>query len=120
MPAAVRNTLIVLALAGAVYALPGGGDAATFVGSLLSTLILFGMVFAGWRLYRENRVEIYSLGDTHRGLLYGALGAGIVAGAGYDKLVRYGSGAQIFIWFVLVGGASYALVVVFRHWREHA
>ena len=120
MPAAVRNTLIVLALAGAVYALPGGGDAANFVGSLLSTLILFGMVFAGWRIYRENRVEIYSLGDMHRALLYGALGAAVVAAAGYDKLVRYGKGAQIFIWFVLIGGASYALVVVFRHWRANA
>jgi hypothetical protein len=118
--AGARNTLIILAIAGAVYALPGGSDAADFTGSLLSTLLLFGFVFAGWRVYRERRVEIYSLGDTHRAMFYGALGAGVVAAAGYDRLVRYGSGAQIFIWFVLVGGASYCLTMVYRHWRENA
>jgi hypothetical protein len=112
--------VIILAIAGAVYALPGGGDAADFVGSLLSTLLLFGLVFAGWRMYREHRVEIYSLGDRHRALFYAAIGTGVVAAAGYERLVRFGSGAQTFIWFVLVGGASYALAVVFRHWREHA
>jgi hypothetical protein len=118
LPAA-RNTLIVLAIAGAVYALPGGSNAADFVGSLLSTLLLFGLVFAGWRMYREHRVELYSLGDRNRALLYGAVGAGVVAAAGYDRLVRFGNGAQIFIWFVLVGGASYALFFVYRQWREY-
>lgn len=120
MPKGVRNALIVVLLAAAVYALPGGSDTADFAGSLLSTLLIFGFAFAGWRLYREHRVELYSLGDTHRALFYGALGAGIVAAAGYNRLVRNGSGLQIFIWFVLVGGASYALMVVYRHWREHA
>lgn len=120
MPAGLRNTLIILAIAGLVYALPGGGDAADFVGSLLSTLLMFGLAFAGWRLYREHRVDIYSLGDTHRAMLYGAFAAAVVAAAGYDRLVREGNGAEIFIWFVLMGGASYAVVTVYRYWRSNA
>jgi hypothetical protein len=119
VPTGLRNALIVLLLAAAVYALPGGSDAADFAGSLISTLLVFGFAFAGYRLYRDHRVELYSLGDTHRAMLYGALAGGILAAAGYDRMVRFGSGLQVFVWFVIVGAASWALVVVYRHWREN-
>ena len=32
-----------------------------------------GIGYLGLRLYRENRVALYGLGDRYRGLLYGAL-----------------------------------------------
>ncbi len=56
MSAGLRNTLIVLALAFAVYAVPGGGDTASFIGALLSTAILGALVFIVVRLYREHRL----------------------------------------------------------------
>jgi len=111
-----RNALIVVALGAAVFALPGGGDAADFVLALLSTLILVSFVVFGWRFYREHRVDIYSLGDRHRAALYGAIAVIVFALAGRVELLATGAGT--IVWFVLVGGAAYALYRVFVQWRE--
>jgi hypothetical protein len=94
----VRNILIVVAIAAAVFAIPGGGDAASFVAGLLSAGITATFAFIGARFYRENRVAIFSLGDGYRALLYGALA----------------------LWFALIGGASYALAVVWRYYRSYS
>jgi hypothetical protein len=112
-----RNVLIVLAVAAAVYFIPGGGDTASFVGALLSIGITLAFVLIGARLYREHRVEIYSIGDTHRALLYGAIGVAVLAMAAIGRL--FDSGAGILAWFVLVGGASLALAEVIRRYRSY-
>jgi len=114
--APVRNVLIVVALAAAVFALPGGGDTAAFVLAILSTLILMSFVAFGWRLYREHRVDLYSLGDGHRGALYAAIAALVFALAGRVQLLETSAGGVV--WFALVGGAIYALYRVFVHWRN--
>lgn len=116
MSRAVRNGLIVVAIAAAVFALPGGGDAADFVLALLSTLIMVSFVVFGWRFYREHRVDIYSLGDQHRGALYGAIAAIVFALAGRAELLDTGAGTLA--WFVLMGLAAYALYRVFVQWRD--
>jgi hypothetical protein len=113
---AARNALIVVAIAAAVFALPGGGDAAAVVGATLSTLITVAFVAFGWRFYREHRVDIYSLGDQHRGALYGALAAIVFALAGVGELMDTGAGTLA--WFVIMGVAVYALFRVFWQWRE--
>jgi hypothetical protein len=113
----VRNVLIIAAIAAAVAFVPGGGDTASFVGAFLSTAILasFVMIFA--RLYREHRVAIFSLGDRHRALLYGGLGAAVVAMAWRPKLFETGGGTAV--WFALLAGASVALYSVWRHHRSY-
>ncbi len=117
MSTTARNVLIVLALAAAVYALPGGGRSASFVEALLGILITASFAFLGWRLYRENRVAFFSLGDRHRGLLYGALGALVFALAARLRLFETSGGKLL--WVAIMGGAIYALVVVFRHYRSY-
>ncbi|MCW3012002.1 MAG: hypothetical protein JWO90_2406 [Solirubrobacterales bacterium] len=112
-----RNALIVVALAAAVYAIPGGGDSADFVAALLGILITASFAFIGYRLYRENRVAFFSLGDRYRGMLYGAIGAIVFAMAARVRLFESGPGALL--WVVLVAGAIYALVLVFRHHRSY-
>lgn len=118
MSVTTRNVLIVLALATMVYAIPGGRSSADFIAAVLSILITASFAFIGWRLYRENRVAIFSLGDRHRGLLYGAIGAAVLAMAVRGELFRSGPGALL--WFAVIGAASYALVVVYRHYRSNA
>src|SRR5262249_7701308 len=108
-----RNVAIVAVLAFAVFALPGGGTAANFFGALLSVLPTVGLGIFAARLYLEHRVEIYSLGDRHRGMLYGAFGVAVWTLAAGPKLFATGIGALI--WFCLMGGASYALYMVWRH-----
>lgn len=113
----LRNALIVALLALAVWALPGGGAAANFFGALLFVLItIFLVVFAG-RAYLENRVAIYSLGDRHRALLYGSLGVAVLTLAAGPRLFNTGLGTLL--WFMLMGGASYAVYLVWRHQREY-
>ena len=113
----VRNAAIVAVLALGVYALPGGGTAADFFAALLFVLLTVGLgIFAG-RLYLEHRVGIYALGDRYRGLLYGAFGVAVWTLAAGPKL--FDSNAGTVVWFVLMGGAAYALYMVYRHAREY-
>jgi hypothetical protein len=114
---ALRNALIVALLALAVWALPGGGAAADFFGALLFVLItIFLVLFAG-RMYMENRVAIYGLGDRYRALLYGSLGVVVLTLAAGPRL--FGTGLGTLVWFVLMGGAGYSMYLVWRHQREY-
>lgn len=115
---AAINLLVVLALAAAVFALPGGGDTADLVLALLSTLILMSFIAFGWRLYREHRIDLYSLGDAHRGALYGGIGAIVFALAARVRLLETGPGTLL--WFAIVSGAVVALYRVYVHWRSLA
>ena len=112
-----RNVLIVLALAAAAYFIPGGGDTASFIGAVLSIAIMLAIVLIAGRLYREYRTEIYSLGDTHRALLYGAIGLAVLAMAAIGRL--FDTGAGIMAWFVMIGAASVALATVWRRYRAY-
>jgi hypothetical protein len=112
-----RNLAILLVIAVAVYALPGGGRvAATFESALV---VAFGVAigYIGLRQYREHRVWLYGLGDRHRGLLYGAVAVGVFAWAARTRMWETGSGELL--WFVLVGCVVYALLEVFRHSRSY-
>jgi len=115
--AAVRNTLIILAIAAAVAFIPGGGDTADVVAAVLSVAILaaFVMIFA--RLYREHRMTIFGLGDRDRGILYGSLGIIVWALAARDKLFDTGAGTGL--WFALMIAAAFGLYTVWRNWRTY-
>lgn len=113
----LRNVLIILAVAAAVAFLPGGGDTAALVSALLGIALTVIFVLLGIRFYRENRVAIFSLGDKHRALLYGALGALVLALAGRVWLIRSGIGTLVFV--VLLVGAAGALYAVWQHHRAY-
>ena len=117
MTKTLRNVLIVVAVAAAVAFLPGGGKTAGFVGALISTSITVVIVLLVVRLYRENRVALFSLGDAYRGLLYGAVAAVVVALAGRGVLLDTGVGTLAF--FVLLFGAAAALYAVWQHYRSY-
>jgi CHASE2 domain-containing sensor protein len=114
----VRNVLIIVALGAAVAFVPGGGHTADFVSAVLGVAISAAIVLILARLYRENRVTIFGLGDTHRALLYGAIGLVVVAMAARRSL--FDTGAGTLAWFVMVAGASFALYTVWRHYREYS
>jgi hypothetical protein len=113
----VRNVLIVLAIAAAVAFLPGGGQTAGLVGSLLSIGITVIFVVLGIRFYRENRVAIFSLGDRHRAIAYASLGALVLAFAGRSKLTQTGLGS--FVLLLLFAGAIGGAYAVWRHHRSY-
>jgi hypothetical protein len=112
-----RNVAILLAIAAAVYFLPGGGRAAsTFEAGLL---VAFGVAAAylGLRFYREYRISLHSLGDRRRGLLYGGVAVGLFAYVARKNMWQTGLGELA--WFLLVAGVLYVLLEVYRHSRSY-
>jgi hypothetical protein len=112
-----RNIAIVVAIAAAVYLLPGGGrGASTFEGALWAAFAV-GIGYFGLRLYREHRISLHSLGDRHRGLLYGGVALGVFAYMARSRMWETGLGELG--WWVLVGCVVYALLTVFRRSRSY-
>ena len=118
MGPAPRNILIILLIAAAVWALPGGGTAAAVVAGIIGAAFSVAIWLVLVYVYRNFRTTIFSLGDQYRGMLYGAGAAILFLGASYGRLLDTGVGT--FVWFALLGAAAYSLIAVFRHWREYA
>jgi hypothetical protein len=113
----VRNVLIILALAAAVAFVPGGGKTSDVIVQALQIAFLAGLAFVAYKLYRENRVTLYGLGDRNRALLYGAIGLAVLAVAGTQKL--WDTGAGTLVWFVMVAAAGFGVFTVYRASREY-
>ncbi len=127
-----RNVTIILAIAAAVYFIPGGGRASSTFEAALWAAFALGIGFLALRAYREHHVALYGLGDRHRGLLYGAVALGFflwavrsrmwyelkLSGGMLTQVHRWNGFGEI-LWFALAGAAVYALVAVYRHWRAY-
>jgi hypothetical protein len=127
-----RNVAIVVAIAAAVYFVPGGGRAANTFTAVLSVGLAVAVGYFALRLYREHRIALHSLGHRHRALLYGAAAAGAFAWMArrhmwYEAKIASGSLVQVHrwgglgevVWFLLVGAVLWALLEVFRHSRAY-
>jgi hypothetical protein len=112
-----RNVAILLVLAAAVAFLPGGHRAADTVATILSVAFGVGLAYAGLWLYRQRRADIYMLGDERRGLLYGAVGVGVVTLAAKTRM--WETGFWELVWFVLLGLVLYTLFAVYRYSRSY-
>jgi hypothetical protein len=113
----VRNIAIVALIAAAVEFLPGGGRAAEAFAAALWVVFAAGFAYFAYRLYRERHVDLYGLGDRHRGLLYGALALGFLTAASQPRMWLTSFGE--FVWFVLVGLTVYTLLAVYRYSRSY-
>ena len=112
-----RNVGIVLLLAALVAFLPGGGTAAAVIGGVLSTLILVSFVMIAARYYREHRIDLVSLGDRWRALLYSSIGALVLVMAA--RVSMWETSAGTLAWVAVVTAAAYSLYLVWRHSREY-
>jgi hypothetical protein len=115
----VRNVAIVLAIAAAVFLLPGGGKAARTFESVL--LIGFGVGFGylGLRMYREYRVTLHGLDERHRAILYGSFALAGFLIAGYSRMINDSRTIFGVLWFALLLAVLYGLMTVYRHWRSY-
>jgi hypothetical protein len=106
----VRNVAIVLVIALLVVAVPGGGTGARTAIQGVSLVFLLSIVWVGTRLYRDNRMSLYSMGDTRRAVLYGAIGAVTVLCTASNRMLNTGGGTIAFIALLL--GCAYAVFAV--------
>ena len=69
---AARNVAIIPLLALIVAAVPGGGNAADAILAAISLSFLALIGFAGYQLYRQNRLTYLGLTDGQRAMFVGA------------------------------------------------
>ncbi|HEY7933669.1 MAG TPA: hypothetical protein VID48_07575 [Solirubrobacteraceae bacterium] len=113
----LRNVVIVLALAAAVDFLPGGRRATLTVEATLTAVFAAGFGYFAYRLYREQHMNIYGLGEKFRPLLYAALAVGLVTITAKQRMWQTSFGE--FVWFLLMGLVVYSLIAVYRFWRTY-
>jgi hypothetical protein len=117
IPTGVRNVLIIALLAVAVAFVPGGGTTSSVIVQILSFGFLVAITLWGFRLYREHRVDLYSLGDRNRTILYVSAGVALLTVTGTPRL--WDTGAGVVAWFALIAAASFGAYTVFRAWRSY-
>ena len=114
MSPTVRNILTIVAAAAVITALGSGGfGAANLVLGILSLLILVGLLYFGYTLYRENRTQIQWLPRKHRVALYAAAAVAVLT-----LLTSYfwaTTFATSLLMFALLGVCAY---VIYRVWQE--
>ncbi len=111
-----RNIAIIALVALPVAFLPGGGRAAQTVITALTMAFLASLGFAGWQLYRGNRLTVDTLPGDQRAVFLGSVGvlALMVAGAGP---MLGGGGLGAVLWVTLVACAVIAMISVWT--RAH-
>lgn len=112
-----RNVAIIVAIAAAVYFIPGGGRAARTFEAVLWSAFAVGIGYLLLRMYREYRITLHGLGDRHRALLYGGVGVAVFAFVARTRMFQTGFGELA--WFILILGVIYAALEVYRHARSY-
>ena len=114
----LRNIAIILLLTVAVWQIPGGDRAGSTVANILSIIFLGGLLFLGYRLYMENRETICGLEERQRGVLYAASALIAITLIATRRMWEAG-GLGAIVWLMMIGAGIYALVGVWRAYREY-
>ena len=114
----LRNIAILIALALAVWLVPGGDSAGLTIANLLSLIFVGGLLCLGFRLYMENRETIFGLEERQRGVLYAA-GALLAITLVATRRMWDAGGLGAIVWLMMIGAGVYALVGVWRAYREY-
>ena len=108
-----RNIAIIALIAILVAFLPGGGQAAEAVVTVLVLAFLATLGLAARQIYRDNRLTYDTLPDDQRAVLLGSVGVIVLMIAGADELT--GSGGGLVVWLAILGASIFAIV---RVWTE--
>ena len=105
-----RNVAIILLLALAVAAVPGGEATAETILVAISIAFLGAIAWFVYRLYRDQQLTLATMSDGRRAILFGAVGAMVLLIVGYEEF----SGGGIVLWLALMAAAVAAIVIVVR------
>jgi hypothetical protein len=105
-----RNIAIILALAALVVWAPGGGTGSRIVIQAVSIAFLAVIAWFASIMYRQHRVALYSLGDSRRAALYGAIAVAVLTLSATGRMLTTGPG--VLLWFVLIGAAAYTVIAI--------
>jgi drug/metabolite transporter (DMT)-like permease len=111
------TVLALIALGFAV--LPGGGATLGVLLTLLGIVFFTAIAILGYRLYREHRFTLDSLGDRERLVLYGSVGLAFMTFVASRRLFDLSGGLGVLIFLGLLGLASYGVFWVFQQSRRY-
>jgi len=112
-----RNIAILMAVALAIVAIPGGGSGVSLLGAVLSLAFAALIAYFVARFYRDHRIEIYGLGDHDRALLYGSIGVLVLVLAGSSRLLATLGGTLLEL--ALLALCIGSLLRVYRSWQRY-
>jgi hypothetical protein len=115
----LRNIGIILALALAVWLVPGGDTASLTISNLLTIVFVGGLLFFGYRLYMEHRETIFSLPERQRGILYAAIALATITIVATRRMWDEGGGLGAMLWLAFLALSVWAVYTVWRAWREY-
>lgn len=114
----IRNVVIILAVAAAIYLIPNGGRGANVAGQAVWLIFLATLVWFAVIMYRQHRVALYSLGDRRRAILYGAVAVITLTMTATSRLWKTGAGSVA--WLVLIAAAAYAIIAIVWSARRYS
>jgi hypothetical protein len=114
----LRNIAIIVLLAVVVWQVPGGDRAGSTIANIISIIFVGGLLFFGYRLYMENRQTIFGLEERQRGVLYAGAALIAITLVATRRLWEAG-GVGAIVWLMMLGAGVYALVGVWRAYREY-
>lgn len=114
----VRNVVILLLLAVAVWRLPGGMAGERTVSNLISIVFWGGLVFFIYRLYMERRSTLFGWDERLRARLYVSVGLLLVLIVGTARFFGVGNFGAL-LWFALIGAAVWGIFTAFRSARSY-
>jgi hypothetical protein len=108
---------LVALIALALTVLPGGGAALDVAIALLGIAFLCAIAYLGYRLFRQHRLEIETLDNSSRLVLYGSVAVALLTLTGRDRLFDIG-GAGVLAWLALLAPCSYGVFWVWTRYRR--
>lgn len=112
-----RNVAIVVAIAALVAFSPEAGFGVAFLWWLLGIAFLAAMAWFVTRFYREHQIELYSIGDRRRAILYVAAGVAFLTFTATSRL--WDTSVGTLVWFGVLAACGFAVYSVYRSAREY-
>lgn len=109
----IRNVVILLILAAAVWRLPGGVAGERAISNLIGVIFWGGLFFFVYRLYMERRTTLMGWDGRLRVRLYVAIGLLMFAIVATARMFSFGSFGAL-AWFVLLGVAVFGIFTAVR------
>ncbi len=114
----LRNVLILLVLAAAVWRLPGGAVGERTVSNLIAIVFWGGLIFFMYRVYMERRTTLLGWDDRLRFRLYASIGLMMFAIVATARMFGLGSIGGL-VWFLLLGLAVWGIFTALRAARSY-
>jgi hypothetical protein len=117
MTATARNILIIVAIAAGVDLIPGGGAGAHTALQAVQIVFLGSIGWFAAMMYRQHRVDLFSLGDAKRAGLYVSAGVILVTLTASSRMTATGGGTLAFV--VLLVASAYTIFAIVWSARQY-